>query len=134
LADYSIGNDDIIFVQRRQPQQQRLPQQSQQPQQPQQLTPQLFLQHTRNDPELLQRILANNPVLGEAILAEDLPTIQRFLDAQAEHNKAQAVEMERRRKLVAMDPFSLEYQKALEGFSFFSFLAHPPLLSFYYSY
>ena len=49
------------------------------------------------------------------MLSSDLATVKRYLDAQESHQRAQAADLERRRKLAAMDPFSAEYQKALEG-------------------
>lgn len=81
----------MLYVQRRmQPQQQHPRPQQQHPQQqqqqggrlqgpPQQLTPEIFLDQVKNNPDLLQQILTNNPVLGEAVLAGDTNTIRRYL-------------------------------------------------------
>eukprot|EP00026_Physarum_polycephalum_P003201 Phypoly_transcript_03211.p1 GENE.Phypoly_transcript_03211~~Phypoly_transcript_03211.p1 ORF type:complete len:439 (+),score=120.89 Phypoly_transcript_03211:138-1454(+) len=114
LADYNIGNDEIIFVQRRMPQAQRPAQRTQQQPLSQTPTPEQFIDHVRNNPDLLQQILTNNPPLGEAVLASDVAQIKRFLDAMEENKRAQAAEHERRARLAAMDPFSAEYQKAIE--------------------
>ncbi len=66
--------------------------------------------------DLLQQVLATNPPLGEAILGNNVAYVKSFLEQQAHAREAQERERQRRIRLMNMDPLSMEYQKAIEGY------------------
>ncbi|PRP75539.1 DNA damage-inducible protein 1-like [Planoprotostelium fungivorum] len=106
LNERGVGNGDLIFVTRRQQQQQRTNQRAPE-------TAESMAREIRNNPDLLQQVLSNNPQLGEAILSNDMKTVENYFRAIQE-NKQREAERNQRASQLNADPFNVDAQRAIE--------------------
>lgn len=76
--------------------------------------PQALQQHIRNQPNIISQLLATNPELAQAILGDDVDTLQHLLRQQ----HRQKLELQRRQQeeisLLNADPFDLDAQRRIE--------------------